>query len=247
MSKSEQKMREALASQDSLNKLSSAIKGNILEFCKELSRFRQNKYYLILGDFNTFEDYCSWKLNMSRSSADRHALVGQFLRDFQPSDFDDSKLVSLDNFENLSICKLYLLASSYFRNHDLFEKICTLDVVNMKYKDLCKEVLVWESMLVVKKDVEFKGDVQELRDTIETVANEIQQDKFTATAGNTKQYDENVRTYINSVMNLRAECERVFRFLDSNSGSDLFGNCCLYGILEEFMQSCDDDLNTFMG
>ena len=96
MSKSEQKMREALASQDSLTTLSNSIKGNILEFCKELSRFRQNKYYYLLGDFNTFEDYCVWKLNMSRSSADKHALVGQFLRDFEPSDFNDSKLVSLD-------------------------------------------------------------------------------------------------------------------------------------------------------
>ena len=102
-------------------------------------------------------------------------------------------------------------------------------------------------MIVVKKDIEFKGDVQELRDTIETVANEIQQDKFAATAGNTKQYDENVRTYINSVMNLRAECERVFRFLECNVGSDLFGSCSLYGILEDFIQSCDEDLSTFMG
>ena len=247
MDKVEEKKRAALVSQEVLNKLSVCIKSSTVDFCKELSRFRQNKYYYLVGDYESFEDYCWKKFKMSRSAADRHALVGQFLREFQPNDLDEAALISLDNFENLRISKLYLLASAFYRNQDLFKKICSLDVVNMKYKDLCKEVLLWESMIVVKKDIEFKGDVQELRDTIETVANEIQQDKFTATAGNTKQYDENVRTYINSVMNLRAECERVFRFLDSNVDSDIFERCSLYGILEEFIQSCDEDLNIFMG
>ncbi len=247
LNKYDEKKKSALDSQILLDKYSNSVKQNLFEFCKELSRFRQNKYYYLVGDYNSFEDYCWDKFRMSRTAADRHALVGLFLRTFTPKDLNDSAFVSLGNFENLGISKYYVFASAYFRNQELFKKLLTLDINNMTFKELCREVAVWESIIVVKNDVEFKGDVTELRDTIETVANDIRQERFTSTSSASKQYDDTVKSYINSVMSFRAECERLFRFLEDNVDSELFDKCTLYGVLEDVLHHCDDDLNIFMG
>ncbi len=145
------------------------IKRSLRNLCIDLSLIQDNKYYLLLGS-RTFEDYCQTSLNISKGTASKYCTVGRFIRQLDAVSPEKQSITNCNNFVDLGITKMYMLATLTASEFETLDK--DNDLSQLTKKELKEKIDDLHLIQQVKESQNFSGSVGELKKGVEDFVTE---------------------------------------------------------------------------
>lgn len=146
------------------------IKRNLKNLCVDLSLIYDNKFYLLLGS-TSFNDYCETSLKISKATASKYCTVGRFIRQLDAVSPEKQNITNCNNFVDLGITKMYMLATLTTAEFEVIEK--DNDILQLTKKELKAKIDDIHLMQKVKEQENFTGSVGELKKSVEELVTDF--------------------------------------------------------------------------